>query len=35
VITHCHDAAARRRSYTLLAEAFGMKGEITPALAAE
>lgn len=25
VITHCHDAQARKRSYTLLAEAFGMK----------
>jgi len=25
VITHCHDPEARRRSYTLLAEAFGMK----------
>jgi alkanesulfonate monooxygenase SsuD/methylene tetrahydromethanopterin reductase-like flavin-dependent oxidoreductase (luciferase family) len=35
VITHCHDAAARQRSYTLLAEAFGMKGAVTPALAAE
>ena len=35
VITHCHDAAARQRSYTLLAEAFGMKGTVTPALAAE
>ena len=35
VITHCHDAAARQRSYTLLAEVFGMRGEITTALAAE
>jgi alkanesulfonate monooxygenase SsuD/methylene tetrahydromethanopterin reductase-like flavin-dependent oxidoreductase (luciferase family) len=35
VITHCHDAAARQRSYSLLADVFGMRGEITPALAAE
>jgi hypothetical protein len=35
VITHCHDAQARQRSYTLLAEVFGMKGVVTPALAAE
>lgn len=26
VITHCHDPEARRRSYTLLAEVFGMGG---------
>ena len=25
VITHCHDPEARRRSYTLLAEVFGLK----------
>ena len=35
VITHCHDAAARQRSYTLLAEVFGMRGAVAPALAAE
>ena len=31
VITHCHDAAARRRSYTLLAEAFGMSAALAEA----
>jgi alkanesulfonate monooxygenase SsuD/methylene tetrahydromethanopterin reductase-like flavin-dependent oxidoreductase (luciferase family) len=34
VITHCHDAAARRRSYTLLAEVFGLSAGGVP-LAAE
>jgi alkanesulfonate monooxygenase SsuD/methylene tetrahydromethanopterin reductase-like flavin-dependent oxidoreductase (luciferase family) len=27
VITHCHDPAARRRSYTLLAEVFGLRAD--------
>lgn len=26
IITHCHDAVARRRSYSLIAEAFGLEG---------
>ncbi len=34
VITHCHDAQARRRSYTLLAEVFGLSAGRVP-LAAE
>lgn len=31
VITHCHDAVARRRSYTLLAEVFGMSAALADA----
>ena len=31
VITHCHDAEARRRSYTLLAEVFGMSATLPEA----
>lgn len=31
VITHCHDAEARKRSYTLLAEAFGMTATVPAA----
>ncbi len=34
VITHCHDPAARRRSYTLLAEVFGITADGVP-MAAE
>jgi hypothetical protein len=34
VITHCHDAEARRRSYSLLAEVFGIRDGGVP-LAAE
>jgi len=31
VITHCHDPAARQRSYTLLAEVFGMTAALPAA----
>jgi len=34
VITHCHDPAARRRSYTLLAEVFGLSAAAAPMAAA-